>query len=51
MRIRCEKIRGPRSLNKNQFFKEPIQIDGYYFVPSAKPVLCYEYDKQKNPKH
>ena len=26
---------GLKGLNKNQFFKEPIEIDGYYFVPPA----------------
>ena len=36
---------GPRGLNRNQFFKEPIQFDGYYFVPSGKPGLGYEYDE------
>ena len=35
---------GPRG--KNQFFKEPIKIDGYYFVPSGKPGLGYEYDEK-----
>jgi len=37
---------GPRRLNKNLFFKEPIKIDGYYFVPSGKPGLGYEYDEK-----
>ena len=37
---------GPKSLNKNQFFKEPIKIDGYYFTPSGKPGLGYEYDEK-----
>ena len=37
---------GPRGLNKNQFFKEPIQFDGYYFTPSGKPGLGYEYDEK-----
>jgi galactonate dehydratase len=37
---------GPRGLNKNLFFKEPIKIDGYYFVPSGKPGLGYEYDEK-----
>ena len=37
---------GPRSLNRNQFFKEPIQFDGYYFKPSGKPGLGYEYDEK-----
>lgn len=37
---------GPRRLNENQFFKEPIKIDGYYFVPSGKPGLGYEYDEK-----
>ena len=36
----------PKGLNKNQFFKEPIKIDGYYFVPSGKPGLGYEYDEK-----
>ena len=46
-RIRCEKIRpGPKGLNKNLFFKEPIKIDGYYFKPSGKPGLGYEYDEK-----
>ena len=37
---------GPKGLNRNQFFKEPIQFDGYYFVPSGKPGLGYEYDEK-----
>jgi len=37
---------GPKGLNMNQFFKEPIKIDGYYFVPSGKPGLGYEYDEK-----
>ncbi|MDG2180266.1 MAG: enolase C-terminal domain-like protein [Mariniblastus sp.] len=37
---------GPKGLNKNQFFKEPIKIDGYYFVPSGKPGLGYEYNEK-----
>ena len=37
---------GPRGLNRNQFFKEPIKIDGYYFKPSGKPGLGYEYDEK-----
>ena len=37
---------GPKGLNKNQFFKEPIQFDGYYFKPSGKPGLGYEYDEK-----
>ena len=37
---------GPKGLNRNQFFKEPIKFDGYYFVPSAKPGLGYEYDEK-----
>jgi 2-dehydro-3-deoxyphosphogalactonate aldolase len=37
---------GPKGLNRNQFFKEPIEIDGYYFVPSGKPGLGYEYDEK-----
>ena len=28
---------GPKGLNKNQFFKEPIKTVGYYFTPSGKP--------------
>ena len=35
-----------RRLNANHFFKEPIKIDGYYFVPSGKPGLGYEYDEK-----
>ena len=35
-----------RARNKNLFFKEPIKIDGYYFVPSGKPGLGYEYDER-----
>jgi len=35
-----------RARNKNQFFKEPIKIDGYYFVPSGKPGMGYEYDEK-----
>ena len=41
-----EKPSGPKGLNKKQFFKEPIKIDGYYFVPSGKPGLGYEYDEK-----
>jgi L-alanine-DL-glutamate epimerase-like enolase superfamily enzyme len=37
---------GPKGLNKNQFFKEPIKFNGYYFVPSGKPGLGYEYDEK-----
>ena len=37
---------GPKGLNKNQFFKEPITFDGYYFVPSGRPGLGYEYDEK-----
>ena len=37
---------GPKGLNRNQFFKEPIQFDGYYFKPSGKPGLGYEYDEK-----
>ncbi len=37
---------GPRKLNENLFFKEPIKIDCYYFVPSGKPGLGYEYDEK-----
>ncbi|MDF1810827.1 MAG: hypothetical protein P1V20_01380 [Verrucomicrobiales bacterium] len=38
---------GPaRQGNRYQFFKEPIQIDGYYFEPSGKPGLGYEYDEK-----
>jgi len=32
--------------NQNQFFKEKIKIDGYYFVPTGKPGLGYEYDEK-----
>ena len=32
--------------NKTVFFKEPIRIDAYYFTPSGKPGLGYEYDEQ-----
>lgn len=35
-----------RRLNTNHFFKEPININGYYFVPSGKPGLGYEYDEK-----
>jgi 2-dehydro-3-deoxyphosphogalactonate aldolase len=35
-----------RRRNTNHFFKEPIRIDGYYFVPNGKPGLGYEYDEQ-----
>jgi 2-dehydro-3-deoxyphosphogalactonate aldolase len=41
-----ESTSGPRRLNQNHFFKEPIKIDGYYFVPSGKPGLGYEYDEK-----
>ena len=37
---------GPKGLNRNQFFKDPIQFDGYYFKPSGKPGLGYEYDEK-----
>ena len=37
---------GPKDLNKNQFFKEAIQIDGYYFKPSGKPGMGYKYDEK-----
>ena len=37
---------GPKGLNKNQFFKEAIKTDGYYFKPSGKPGLGYEYDEK-----
>ena len=37
---------GPIHLNENFFFKKPIKIDGYYFVPSGKPGLGYEYDEK-----
>ncbi len=37
---------GPRRLNENLFFKEPIKMNGYYFVPSGKPGLGYEYDEK-----
>ena len=36
----------PRGLNKHQFFKEPIRFDGYYFTPSGKSGLGYEYDEK-----
>ncbi|MGB0413576.1 MAG: mandelate racemase/muconate lactonizing enzyme family protein [Coraliomargarita sp.] len=36
---------GPKKLTRNRFFKEPIKIDGYYFTPSGKPGLGYEYDE------
>jgi len=35
-----------KELNKNVFFKEPIEIDAYYFTPSGRPGLGYEYDEQ-----
>ena len=35
-----------RRLNANHFFKEPIKLNGYYFVPSGKPGLGYEYDEK-----
>ena len=35
----------PKGLNKNHF-KEPIQFDGYYFKPSGKPGLGYQYDEK-----
>ena len=41
-----ESTSGPKSLNNNQFFKEPIQFDGFYFEPSGKPGLGYEYDEK-----
>ncbi|MEO1993141.1 MAG: hypothetical protein ABGW78_14475, partial [Pirellulales bacterium] len=37
---------GSRGLTKNKFFKEPIEFDGYYFKPSGKPGLGYEYDEK-----
>lgn len=37
---------GPKGVNRNQFFKEPIKFDGYYFVPSGRPGLGYEYDEE-----
>ena len=37
---------GPKGLNKHQFFKEPIEFEGYYFKPSGKPGLGYEYDEK-----
>ncbi len=40
-----ESSNGPKKLTENLFFKEPIKIDGYYFVPSRKPGLGYEYDE------
>ena len=30
----------------NVFFKEPIKFDGYYFEPSGRPGLGYEYDEK-----
>ena len=41
-----ESSNGPKKLTENLFFKEPIKIDGYYFVPSRKPGLGYEYDEK-----
>jgi len=35
-----------KRLNANHFFKEPIKFDGYYFVPSGKPGMGYEYDEK-----
>lgn len=35
-----------RRRNQNQFFKEKIKIDGYYFTPNGKPGLGYEYDEK-----
>jgi len=35
-----------RRRNQNQFFKEPIKIDGYYFTPNGKPGMGYEYDEK-----
>ena len=35
-----------RARNMNQFFKEPIKTNGFYFVPSGKPGLGYEYDEK-----
>ncbi len=32
--------------NKKVFFKEPIEIDAYYFTPSGRPGLGYEYDEK-----
>ena len=37
---------GNEARNKNLFFKEPIKFNGYYFVPSGKPGLGYEYDEK-----
>jgi galactonate dehydratase len=37
---------GNKANNKNLFFKEPIQFDGFYFKPSGKPGLGYEYDEK-----
>ena len=31
---------------QESIFKEPIKIDGYYFEPSGKPGLGYEYDER-----
>jgi len=35
-----------KRLNANHFFKEPIKFDGYYFEPSGKPGMGYEYDEK-----
>jgi L-alanine-DL-glutamate epimerase-like enolase superfamily enzyme len=37
---------GTKGNNKNLFFKEPIQFDGFYFELSGKPGLGYEYDEK-----
>ena len=37
---------GPKGLDKNPSFKEPIRADGYYHTPSGKPGLGYEYDEK-----
>ena len=37
---------GPKDLNKNQFFKEPIKFDVYYLEPCGKPGFGYEYDEK-----
>lgn len=31
---------------RESLLKEPIKIDGYYFVPSGKLGLGYEYDEK-----
>lgn len=41
-----EATSGSRMSKKHRFFKEPIEIEGYYFTPSGRPGLGYEYDEQ-----